>query len=187
MALNQHKDIKAITEQVTSHAEVPHGHVIGDATFWVAMATLLFVVLLVWKKIPSMISKALDDRSNAIKDQLDNARHLREEASALLAKYQRDQHEAEKNAQEMIAHAEAEAKLLADEAKADMAVMIERRTKIAAEKIKQAEANAIKEIRAITVEVASATARDLIASNLKKADRDALIKESIDTLDKRFH
>ncbi len=191
MAFNQHTDIQAITQQVSAGAhggaEVPHGHAIGDATFWVAMATLLFVVLMVWKKIPAMIAKALDARSDAIKDQIDNARSLREEASALLAKYQRDQHEAAKNAADMITHAQEEAKLLSDEAQENMAVMIKRRTRIASEKIAQAEINAIKEIRMITIEAASATARSLIADNLKKADRDALVKDSIDNLDKRLH
>lgn len=164
-----------------------HGHYIGDATFWVALAVLCFVLFLVWKKVPGMIGAALDKRGKEIEDQLEEARSLREEASSLLAKYERDQREAEKAAAELMGHAEAEAKLLADDASAANAEMIERREQIATAKIAQAEVNAIKEIRALAVTVATSAARDLISGNLKKADQDALIKRSIDGLDSRLH
>lgn len=166
-----------------------HGydHLYQDPGFWVAMAIVSFFLLLIWKKIPAMIGKMLDNKVAAIADQLDNAQTLREEASALLAKYQRDQRDAEKTAADLIDHANSEAKLLAGEAKVHIREMIERRTKLAEQKIAQAQANAVKEIQQVAVQVATSAARVLIAQNMKKSDRDALIKSSIDKLDGKLH
>jgi len=169
--------------------EVHHGydHLYQDPAFWVGMAIITFFLLLIWKRIPAMIGKMLDDKVNEISAHLDNAQTLREEASALLAKYQRDQRDAEKVAAEMIAHAEEEVKLLAGEAKVQIATMVDRRTKLAEQKIAQSEANALKEIQQLSVEVATAAAQELIAGNMKKADHDALIAAGIDKLDSQLH
>ena len=157
------------------HEQAVHGydHLYQDPAFWVAMAIITFFLLMIWKKIPAMIGKMLDTKVSEIAAQLDNAQTLREEASALLAKYQRDQRDGEKLAGDMIAHAESEVKLLAGEAKIQIQEMIERRTRLAEQKIIQAEANACKEIQQVAVQIASATARELIAVNMKKADHDS--------------
>jgi F-type H+-transporting ATPase subunit b len=177
------------TEVHVEHEEVAHGydHLYQDPAFWVGMAIVTFFALLVWKKVPAMLGKILDSKAEEIAAQLDNAQTLREEASALLAKYQRDQRDAEKVAAEMIDHAEAEVKLLAGEAKLHIQEMMERRIKLAEQKIIQAEANALKEIKQVAVQAATAAARELIAGNMKEADHDALIKSGIDKLDSQLH
>ena len=58
-----------------------------DAT-WVAIGFILFILLLIYFKIPNQIIKILDDRSKKIKDELDEAKRLREEAQTILSKYQ---------------------------------------------------------------------------------------------------
>ncbi|MCK5424478.1 MAG: hypothetical protein KAI89_03830, partial [Emcibacter sp.] len=78
-------------------------------------------------------------------------------------------------------------KLLAGEAKVQVQEMIERRTKLAEQKIIQAEANALKEIQKVAVQAATAAARELIADNMKKVDHDALIKSDTDKLDGLLH
>jgi len=176
----------ATTEQAdTAH----HGydHFYQDPGFWVGTAIITFFVLIIWKKVPAIFAKMLDERSAEIEAQLDNAKTLREEASALLAKYQREQRDAEKFAADLIAKAEAEAKLLEDEAKLQANEMVERRSRLAEEKIAQAEANALKEINKTVVEVAVAAAHGLIEAHLQKDDSDKLISESIDKLDSRLH
>ena len=184
---DQHQSEAHIAE--VGHEQVPHGydHLYQDPAFWVAMAIITFFLFVIWKKIPAMIGKMLDNKVSEIATQLDNAQTLREEASALLAKYQRDQRDANKVATDMIAHADAEVKLLAGEAKVQVQEMIERRTKLAEQKIIQAEANALKEIQKVAVQAATAAARELIADNMKKVDHDALIKSDTDKLDGLLH
>jgi len=159
----------------------------ADPATWVSFAVTLFFVLIIWKKVPAIFAKMLDDRSMAIEEQLENARSLSEEASALLAKYERDQHDAEKQAAEVIEHAKAEVKLMIAENKVSMKEMAKRRAEVATQKISQAEAAAIKEIRSLMVSVATAAARDLIEANLKDADQDTLIKSGIDGLETPMH
>jgi len=173
----------------TSPAEAHHGyaHLYQDPAFWVAMAIITFFLVMIWKKIPAMIGKMLDGKVSAIAAQLDNAQTLREEASALLAKYQRDQRDAEKVAADMISRAEEEARLLAAEAEVHVKDMTSRRIKLAEQKISQAENNALKEIQQLAVQIAMSSARDLIKENMKKADHDALITSSIDQLGNQLH
>lgn len=184
---DQHQHVEQVVDN--GHEAAAHGydHLYQDPAFWVAMAIITFFLLLVWKKIPAMIGKMLDTKVSEIAAQLDNAQTLREEASALLAKYQRDQRDAENVAADMISHAEAEVKLLAGEAKVNVTQMIERRTKLAEQKIAQAEVNAVKEIQQVAVQAASAAARELISANMKKADHNALIKTAIDKLENQLH
>lgn len=159
----------------------------ADPATWVSLAITVFFVLIIIKKIPAIFAKMLDDRSQEIEDQLANARSLREEAAALLAKYERDQHEAEKQAAEMISNAEAEVKNMISESKAQIAEMTKRRGEVAEQKIVQAETAAVKEIRTLTVNVATSAARELIKANMKADDHKTLIGSSTDKLDAKIH
>ena len=84
-----------------------------DATFWVGAAFVIFIGILVYLKVPGMLTSALDERAKKISDDLDQARELREEAQVLFATYQRKQRDALQEAEEIVAHAkEAAAALL---------------------------------------------------------------------------
>ena len=159
----------------------------ADPATWVSFAVTLFFLLIVWKKIPAIFAKMLDDRSQEIEDQLDNARNLREEAATLLAKYERDQRAAEKQAVELMENAEAEVKNMISESKANIEEMVVRRGEVAEQKIAQAEATALKEIKSLTITVATTAARDLIEANLKDADHEALINTSTEKLGAKLH
>jgi F-type H+-transporting ATPase subunit b len=158
-----------------------------DASFFVAVAFLLFIGLLIWKKVPGLIIAALDQRAAEIKAQLEEARQLRDEAQALLAQHQREQRNAATQAQEIAEQAEREAKMLEEAAKKQLDAAVERRLSLAQEKIAQAEAAAVKEVRQVAIQAAVAAARRLIAEQLKAQDDNALIKDAIDSLDKRLH
>jgi len=158
-----------------------------DASFFVAVAFLLFIGLLIWKKVPGRIIAALDQRAAEIKAQLEEARQLRDEAQALLAQHQREQRNAATQAQEIAEQAEREAKMLEEAAKKQLDAAVERRLSLAQEKIAQAEAAAVKEVRQVAIQAAVAAARRLIAEQLKAQDDNALIKDAIDSLDKRLH
>ncbi|MDG1995594.1 MAG: hypothetical protein P8J14_03800 [Emcibacteraceae bacterium] len=158
-----------------------------DPATWVSLAITVFFLLIIWKKIPSIFAKMLDDRSQEIGDQLENAKSLRDEAAALLAKYESDQRAAEKQAADLLENAQAEVKQMVADSKVQSEEMTKRRSEVAEQKIAQAQAAALKEIRLLTVQVATSAARDLIEKNLKKADHEALIKSSTDGLDAKLH
>jgi F-type H+-transporting ATPase subunit b len=153
-----------------------------DPTFWVLISFTFFIATLVFLKLPAMVGRMLDERSEGIANQVAEARKLREEAQTLLASYERQQHDAVGEAQEILDHAKVEAERAAADAKIAMEETIARREALAQDKITQAEATAVKEVRDVAVEVAVATARILVAENLQADQADALVDKSIDEL-----
>lgn len=151
----------------------------SDPTFWVAISFLGFVCLVLYFKVPGLVAKTLDDRADAIRKELDEAQKLREEAQSMLAEYQRKQRDAEKEAEDIVVQAKSEADALAEETKVKLAEMLERRTKLAEDKIAQAEVQALKEVRATAADVAISAAQSLIADQLKGDKADALVEKSI--------
>jgi F-type H+-transporting ATPase subunit b len=153
-----------------------------DATFYVAAAFVCFVAVLFYFKVPGMLTKGLDERAEKIRNDLEDARHLKEEAQALVANYERKQREAVKEAEEMIAHARHEAEREAREAAEKLDQALARRQQQALEKIALAEAQAEKEVRDAAVEVAIAAASRVIAEHAKGDAGSALIDQATQEL-----
>ena len=149
------------------------------AEFWVAVAFFIFVGLMVYLKVPGMVTKALDDRADAIRQDLDAARKLREEAQDLLADYQAKQRQAETEAQQIIEEARREAEALKAEGDRAMQESLTRRTRIAEEKIARAEAQAVAEVRAIAVEVATAAAERIVQDKVSGGLGPSIVEQSI--------
>ena len=140
---------------------------LGDAEFWVAVAFVIFVGGMGYLGVHRMVAKSLDERSDHIKAELDEARKLKDEAAQLLAQYQRKRQEAEGEAQEIIAGAKAEVERLAIEAKSKIEEFVARRTKMAETKIAQAEAQATADVRSAAAEAAVAAAEKILTQETK--------------------
>jgi F-type H+-transporting ATPase subunit b len=138
-----------------------------DETFFALVGLLIFLGILVYVKVPGMMAKSLDERADQIRNDLSEAKRLREEAQHLLAEYQRKRKEAEVEAANIVAAASREAELLTAEAKKKTEEFVASRTAMSEQKIKQAEVDAIKAVRVAAVDLAIAAAEAVIA---KKAD-----------------
>ena len=150
--------------------------------FWVAAAFIGFVALVIYLKAPAIVAKALDERADAIRSELEGAQRLREEAQAMLADYQRRQRAAEKEAADIVTMAKQEAESFAAEARAKLEESLARRTKMAEEKIAQAEAQATKDVRAAAADAAIAAATALLADEVKGDKAAGLIDDGIKQL-----
>lgn len=150
--------------------------------FWVAVAFFGFVALVIYLKAPGMVAKALDERADAIRSELEEAQRLREEAQSMLADYQRRQRDAEKEAAGIVTLAKEEAESFATEARAKLEESLARRTKIAEEKIAQAEIQAMKDVRAAAADAAIAAATALLADEVKGDTAAGLIDDGIKQL-----
>jgi F-type H+-transporting ATPase subunit b len=153
-----------------------------DPEFWVALAFVIFVGVLVKFGVPKMALSALDARSDRIKQALDEAHRLRSEAQAVLAQYQQKRAEAEKEAQAIIVSARVEAERLAGEAKGKVEEFIARRTKMAESKIAQAEAQALADVRAAAADAAVAAAEKVLVQTTHGAAAESLIAKGIGDL-----
>ncbi|ENN88988.1 ATP synthase subunit b [Rhizobium freirei PRF 81] len=138
-----------------------------DETFFAFVALIIFLGLIVYLKVPGMMAKSLDDRADQIRNELAEAKRLREEAQHLLAEYQRKRKEAEAEAANIVAAAEREAEMLTTEARKKTEEFVANRTALSEQKIKQAEADAMKAVRSAAVDLAIAAAETVLA---KKAD-----------------
>jgi len=149
-----------------------------DNTFWASVGFFIFFGILVYIKLPKILMDALDGRIAKIQEDLDEANRLREEAQALLAEYERKRMDAQAEAEDIVTAAKDEAKRMAEDAKAALKEMIERRTKAVKEKISQAEAQALGEVRARSAEVAIDAAKLLLADQMPEKGA-ALIDDAI--------
>jgi F-type H+-transporting ATPase subunit b len=133
------------------------------------------------------MNKGLDDRGARIKANLDEARRLREEAEALLSEYQAKQDSAAKEAADLLARARDEAETLRKDAAANLEAMLKRRERMALDKIAQAEAQALADVRNEAVDLAIAAAREVLTRHLSLDRAGALIEQSIGELEKKLH
>ena len=157
-----------------------------DAEFWTGLALAVFVVLLFVLKVPGAAGKALDAKAAKIQAELDEAKHLREEAQALLASLKSKREESEALAAEMMANAKAEAKRLEVEAKAKLEEQIKRRQELAERRISNAEAQASAEVKAAAADLAADLAGAVLTSRLAGMKTDPLVDSAIKGMAGKF-
>lgn len=160
---------------------------LGNTDFVVLLGFLLFIGVLFYFKVPGLLGGMLDKRAEGIRDELNEAKALREEAQALLASYERKQLEVQEQAQRIVDAAKKDAGIAADQAREDLKVSIARRLAAAEDQIASAEAGAIKEVRDTAITVAIAAANDVIAKQMTAKDATAMINDAIDEVAAKLH
>ena len=154
--------------------------------FWVALV-FVGVVILFYKPMMKTVGANLDARAAKIRQQIEEARKLREDAQALLSEYQRKSRDAMAEAEKIIASARTEAARLKAEAEADLENSVKRRQEQAVERIAQSEAQALAQVRNTAVDVALAAAEKLIKETLDPAKKQALADKAIAELPQRLN
>ena len=149
------------------------------AELWVAIAFVVFVGILIYAGAHRAIASALASRGQRISAELEEARRLKEEAQKLVAEFKRKQREAEAEAESIVTAAKAEAERLAAEAKAKLEDFVSRRTKMAEDKIAQAEHQAVADVKAIAAEAAAKAAEVLLGRAATGDVSDRLISHAI--------
>ncbi|MCM8733087.1 F0F1 ATP synthase subunit B [Azospirillum sp. CT11-132] len=154
--------------------------------FWVFVAFVIFVAL-VWKKASAAIGTMLDGRAERIRSELDEAERLHKDAQALLNGYQSRLADAQKEAEAVLAHAREEAARLRSQAGSDLEASLKRREAQAMDRIAQAEAAALAEVRNLTVDIAIGASKRVLSGGLPAAQANKLIEQSIGELPKHLH
>ncbi len=159
--------------------------VLHNPTVWVAVAFVIFMLGFFKLAVPHLV-RALDQRSNAIRNELAEAVRLREEAQAILAEYQQRQHDMVAEAESILVHARREAETMKLQAETDLKNAVERRTKLAQDKIARAEADATAQVKADLVTVAAAAAKTVM-TDMMPSQSDALIDKATKDLERLVH
>ncbi len=150
-----------------------------EAEDWVAVSFLILMGVFAYFGVHRTLLKALDHRRDRIKDEIDDARRIKDEASKLVAEYRARRESAEREAQEIVANAKAEAERIAAEARTKMEDFIARRTKSAESKIAMAEAQALADVRAAAADAAVTAAGAIMSQTVKGGIAEDLVTKGI--------
>ena len=153
-----------------------------DATFFVALSFVLFVVFVIWAGLPSTIIKSLDDRSEQIKKELDEARILHEEAQKLLATEKRKLEQCDAEVENILKQASDQATLITEKSNNLLKEEIQRKQKQADLKIAQARDDAVREVKAKASELSLIIAKEYLKENIDDNVASDLIDKSISDL-----
>jgi F-type H+-transporting ATPase subunit b len=146
---------------------------------WVALAVLIVFALLIWKKVPGAVARALDSKIALIRDQLAEAEALRKEAEALKSEYEAKAASADKDREALLERARQEATEIVAKAKADAESLIERRTRMAEDKIAAEERAAVEQLRSAAADAAAKAAAKIIADRHDAATDAKLVDQAI--------
>jgi F-type H+-transporting ATPase subunit b len=160
-------------------------NLLHDPTFWTAVAFVIFVAAM-YRPVKKALVGALDGRIDQIRSEVEEAQRLREEAQALLASYQRKQREAAQEAEEIVKKAREEAELHRKETESAMADLLKRQEAQAVEKIAQAEAAAVQEVRDVAVDLAIAATQKILTEKVTGDLSDKLVDEAITELPQKL-
>ena len=175
-----------ISYAYAASSEMPNQTIFASPSFWVAIAFIVFVVIFakpVWK----FSTKALDRKISAIEASIEEAANLREEAQDLLAKYKRKLVDAEDEAEAIVGQARKEASALKARMIKELEASLERREKLAIDRIAQAEKDATSEISIMTAEVSLTATRRLLIENINEKKANDLIDCSIEELAEKLN
>lgn len=171
------------TQATVGHAPAPDAGeptVLGlNAGGWVALAVIVVLAILVWKKVPGAIGRALDGKIALIRDQLAEAETLRKEAEALKAEYEAKAASVDKDRDALLDRARHEADEIVAKAKKDAESLIDRRTRMAEDKIAAEERSAVEQIRGAAADAAFRAAARLIAERHDAATDATLVDQAI--------
>jgi len=174
-----------MSEQHTSAGTEVPGHEAEPSAFgltppwFVAAAMIVVFAVLVWKKVPAAIGRALDSKIALIRDQLAEAEQLRKEAEALKAEYETKAASADKDREALLERARHEADDIVAKAKTDAEALIERRTRMAEDKIAAEERAAIDQLRAAAADAATKAAAKIIAERHDASTDAKLVDQAI--------
>lgn len=163
-----------------------HESLLQDPKTWVALSFVLFMIGFYRYAVPA-IMRMLDARSAKIRDELEQATSLRQEAEAVLASYKAKEKDMLREAEAMLAHARSEAEALKMRAEAEMKEATDRRIAQANDNIARAEQAAMQTIRENIVDIALATARKTMIEKLENADHDPAIAQALKDIERIIH
>ena len=165
---------------------IPSQTIYASPAFWVAVAFVIFILIFA-KPAWNFIVTGLDKKINQIEASIEEATNLREEAQDLLASYKRKLADAEKESEDIISQARDEATALKRQMTKELEIALNRREKLALDRISQAENDATVEVRTTITDIALSATRQLLIENITDAKADDLINTSIKDLSNKLN
>ena len=151
-----------------------------DATFWVMVSFFLFIGLLIYFQIPQKIKSSLDENIGGIKNQIDEADKLKEDAKNILTEHEKKISNSKAEVGLLISKANDEAEKNVIKTNQNFHNLMENRKKNAEERIKQLKNQALKDIKNTSVKIAIESVEKLLKNSLDKSKLDKIYTSSIE-------
>ena len=151
-----------------------------DATFWVTISFLIFLGILAYFKIPQKIRETLEQNILKIKNQINEAEKLKEDAKNILTEHEKKISNSKKEVREMINKASEEAEKNVIRVNKEFHNLMENRKKNAEERIRQLKNQAEKDIKNASVKIALESVEKLIKNSMDKSKLDKIYTSSIE-------
>ena len=151
-----------------------------DATFWVAVSFFIFVMLLVYYRVPQKVNSLLSESINSIINQINSAESLKEEAKNILSEQEKKISNSKIEIKSMIDKANEEAEKNIIKTNANFHAMIENKKKNAEQRIGQMKDQAFKDIKNASVKTAIQSVERLLKNSLDKSKLDRLFSSSVE-------
>ena len=159
---------------------------LSNTDFVVAIAFVIFIGVLLYFKVPRIIGSLLDKRAETIRNEIDEAHRLLEEAKTLLAKLERQHKENITKAQEIIDDAELTSKKILEDSKSEIKDAVSRKLKMAERQIQTNEKEAINNIKDDLIEAAFKEAQEQIKKKVDLKVAHLVAEESIEELETKL-
>ena len=158
-----------------------------DATFWVAISFLIFIALLIYKKVPGLINKVLDDKISEIKKKVEESEKLKNDSEKLLSTYQAKLNDSKKECDLILQNA----KIISDKDSKELTEKfknnLKSRERSVEEKITNLKNEALKEIELKAAMLSVDAVREIMKNEIdekKRADINfTSVKQSINKID----
>ena len=151
-----------------------------DATFWVMISFFLFVGLLIYFQIPQKIRTTLDENILNIKNQINEADKLKEDAKNILTEHEKKISNSKAEVKLLISKANEEAEKNVIKTNQNFHNLMDNRKKNAEERIKQLKNQALKDIKNTSVKIAIESVEKLLKNSLDKSKLDKIYTSSIE-------
>ena len=151
-----------------------------DATFWVAISFFIFIGILVYFKIPQKVDKVLEENIFNIKNQINEAEKLKEEAKNILSENEKKISNSKAEVKSMINKANEDSEKNIIRTNEEFHRLMDNRKKNAEERIKQMKNQALKDIKNTSVKIAIESVEKLLKNSIDKSKLDKIYLSSIE-------
>tara|TARA_Y100000768_G_scaffold375843_1_gene347121 strand:+ start:401 stop:898 length:498 start_codon:yes stop_codon:yes gene_type:complete len=151
-----------------------------DATFWVTISFFIFIGILIYFKVPQKVMSTLDQNISNIKNQINEAEKLKEDAKNILSEHEKKISSSKDEVRKMIDKANDEAEKNVIKTNQEFHNLMENRKKSAEERIKQLKNQAVKDIKNASIKIAIESVEKLIKNSIDKSKLDKIYKASLE-------
>ena len=157
---------------------------LDNTDFVVLISFLIFVGVLIYFKVPSIITGFLDKRSDNIQNEIEKASEILEEAKKILSSIESDHIKTTETIKQMVTNAKARAREEEEKAKKHIEELMKNKLTSAEGQIKSNERKVLKEIEQRAIDLSIQKVRVSLSKNLRGSDYEKHFDSSMESVEK---